>query len=244
MKVAALVFFTLACAAGGAAQSPASGDAPADVTVVKFNWQRLPRNTGWDAPTFPATSQSVEDLRGTPLPQESGVDRLPNPVGRSTSASSSRERRRASNSTALPPVSNDQPAIPNQTDTAPRPPARGGEEYIYRLRIKNGGVRRVESVDWEYVFFDPASGKELGRHRFVTPRRARPGETVTLDAPSLAPPSRTVPASSLDKKRGVFDERIVVRCIVYSDGTFARRDGAAEADCDGLRTFAAGARRP
>ncbi|MCA1613000.1 MAG: hypothetical protein LC800_02360 [Acidobacteria bacterium] len=243
MKRGVHVFlFLLLCAAAGTAQTPtpAAAESPAGVAVIKFNWERVPEDTGWDAPAFPVTSQTVEDPRG--------ADRAPVGSGRTSSVNSTRERGTLRGAPA--PVSAELPATQTQSapPSPPTPqrhpmPARGKGAYVYRLRLKNGGERRVESVDWEYLFLDPETKKELARHRFTSPQRAKPSETFTLKALSASPPSRVVTASALGKKRKPFDERIVVRCVAYADGTFARREGAAESDCDGLREVASRARR-
>jgi hypothetical protein len=248
-KCSNLFFLVLACAAAATAQtSPTVGqqsptvsaDAPAGVTVVKFNWERVPRRAVWESPAGSAADQTVENPRsgGIPLPVRND-DGKPVPIGPSSSAAQrERERSQASrNSTSA--IGSERLGSNNS-----RPgPASGVADYLYQLRITNGGERRVESVDWEYLFLEPGTQKELGRHRFLSPRRAKPGETFTLKVGSLSPPARVVSAVSLDKKRKPFDERIVVRCVAYSDGTFARRAGAAEADCDSLREASERARR-
>lgn len=243
-----VVLFLLLCAAVGAAQTPtpAAADSPAALAVVKFNWERVPEDTGWDAPAFPAANQSVEDPRGNPPGQGSMA-----PLGGRTSSINNTRDRGHTLRGAPPPASAEPPATMTQSapaPTSPTPPrhpmpARGKGAYVYRLRLKNGAASRVESVDWEYLFLDPETKKELGRHRFVSRRRAKPAETFTLDAASVSPPSRVVPASSLGRKGKTFDERVVVRCVAYADGTFVRREGAAESDCDGLREAASRAPR-
>jgi len=236
-----VLLFLLLCAAAGPAQTspspPAAADAPANVTVVKFNWERIQRPTEWDAPVNSAASQTVEDGRASTIPQEPSGSRAPAPLGGSSSTAS---RGRTPTTGRGAAMSGDG----NRPSDTPQPALeRGAADYVYQLRITNGGERRVESVDWEYVFLDPGTKKELGRHRFLSPRRAKPGETFTLTAPSLSPPARVVSAVAIDKKRKPFDERVVVRCVAYADGTFARREGAAEADCDALREATARAQR-
>ncbi len=233
--------FLLLCAAAGAAQTtpPTAADAPANVAVVKFNWERIPRRSEWDAPVSSAVNQKIDDPRPGPVPAETSDNRAPAPFGRSTS-SSQRERERSQASRDSTSAAGGERPGSNASQSRP---ASGVADYVYQLRITNGGKLRVEGVDWEYLFLDPGTKQELGRHRFLSPRRAKPGETFTLKGESLSPPTRVVPAGSLDKKRKPFDERVVVRCVAYADGTFARREGAAEADCDSLREATARAER-
>ena len=238
-----VLIFLLCCAGRGPAQSAppaAAADAPPGVAVVKFNWERIQRRTEFDNSVYSAASQTVEDPRAGTLPQDTGTLRLPAPVGRSSSATRDSARQGRSTVVTAAPSGSD----PNAAQgSRPAPGGGAADDHVYQLRIKNGGERRVESVDWECLFLDPGTKKELGRHRFITARRVKPGETLTLAAASASPPTRVVSAAALDKKRKAFDERVVVRCVAYADGTFARRDGAPETDCDGLREAATRARR-
>lgn len=72
----------------------------------------------------------------------------------------------------------------------------------------------------------------MARHRFQSFRRAKPGKSLTLSVILASPPTRFVNASAA---RGggssLFEGRIVVRCVDYSDGTVRWRDGGGEADC-------------
>ena len=235
-----VLILMLCCAGRGPAQSAppaAAADAPPGVSVVKFNWQRIQRRTESDSALYSAATPT-EDPRLGSVSQETGTLRLPNPAGRSSSVGG-RDAARASRH----PVVTATPTGNDQSGAQQPASERDAADYVYQLRIRNDGERRVESVDWEYLFRDPDTKKELGRHRFISTRRAKPGETLTLAAPSPSPPSRVVSAAALDKKRRPFEESVVVRCVAYADGAFARREGAPETDCDGLREAAARARR-
>lgn len=253
-KCSNLFFFMLACAVAVAAQtSPTAGqpsstsstaaaaaDAPAGVTVVKFNWEHIRRPAEWDAPAASsAAGQTVENPRSGGIPEETSRSRVPRVFG-GTAPTTSRTRTTATTGeSAATSGGRDRPS----STPPPTPGQRGAADYFYQLRLTNGGERRIESVDWEYLFLEPGTRKELGRHRFLSPRRAKPGETFTLKVGSLSPPARVVSAVSLDKKRKPFDERVVVRCVAYDDGTFARREGTAETDCDALREASERARQ-
>jgi hypothetical protein len=46
-------------------------------------------------------------------------------------------------------------------------------------------------------------------------------------------------AAARGGKSNLFEERIVVRCVAYSDGTVRWRDGGGEADCADIKSAAA-----
>jgi hypothetical protein len=215
----------LCVAAAYAAQSPAVSDAPAGVAVEKFNWRNTTYRPGWDNSSVSADSQSLEDLRTLPS-QDLGVSRTPTPNGMPPTRP--RERTTESGNSTKSRVSDVSAASPSLSK-------QRKEEYAYQVQIRNAGEATIEAVDWEYLFLDTATGDELARHRFQTFRRARPGKSVTLVGASGAPPTRVISAASLGGKRKFFEERIVVRCVAYSDGTVRWRAGGAESDCDEIK---------
>jgi hypothetical protein len=117
----------------------------------------------------------------------------------------------------------------------PRPPVgRRVEQYVYQAKVRNDGPRKVTAVEWEYVFADPVTQKELARRRFQSLRRIKPGANATLSGTSKFPPSRVVSAGGLAKNsRSPFDERVVIRCVAYSDGAVWKGAGAGS-DCERL----------
>jgi hypothetical protein len=223
----------LCLAAGAAAQLPAAtSDAPDGVAVLKFNWRNVTYRPGWDVSNVSADSHSLEDLRTLPS-QDLGISRMPAPVGVSTRRPRERPEHPTSSSPPQAPI----------TASAPSGPPGRREEYSYQAQIRNAGEATIEAVDWEYVFLDATTGSEMARHRFQTFHRARPGKSLTLVGTSAAPPTRIVNAASQGGKRSAFEERVVVRCVAYSDGSVRWRAGGAEGDCDAIKTAASQARR-
>ena len=59
-----------------------------------------------------------------------------------------------------------------------------GTDYVFkydaRLRVKNAGARAVKSIEWEHVFYDGETGRDLKRYRLQLKQRVAPGETLTL----------------------------------------------------------------
>ena len=77
-----------------------------------------------------------------------------------------------------------------------------GKAYVFKYRatltLKNAGARAVKSVNWDYVFADPETGKELARYRVETRSSLRPGQTLTLAKDILIDPkepTRHVPTA-------------------------------------------------
>lgn len=223
----------LAAAFVTVAQTPAPAEAPAGVSVLKYNWRNATYRPGWDSSGMSAADQSVEDLR-TSGSNDLGAPRVASPV----LGPSGRQRDRVEDRVAAAaPTEGRKADIPVDKPSGPK---SRKEEYTYQVQIKNAGEATIEAVDWEYLFVDGLTGGEMARHRFQSFRRAKPGKSLTLSGTSAAPPTRVVSAATAQSgKSNLFEERIVVRCVAYSDGTVRWREGGGEADCADIKAAAA-----
>lgn len=96
--------------------------------------------------------------------------------------------------------------------------------FSYKAALRNNSPRAVREIDWDYVFFDAATGAEVGRHQFTSEGKLAPGKQREFSFIITAPPSKTISVYSLNDKerRGVTDRVVVVR-VLYEDGTEWRR---------------------
>ena len=217
----------LAFAVGLSAQSPIEPDTPAGVSVLKFNWHKLTYREGWDAPQDPATSHELDPRNDSS--RDSGPGQVPTAVGtvpytRASDRTWERKRPRA--------TTENQSTVGDQS-------TRSGklEEYTYQVRIKNLSGKTIEAVDWEYLFLDSGTRSEFARHRFQSFRRAETGKSLTLVGTSFAPPTRVLNARH-DNKNKSLEESLVIRCVLYSDGTAGWRTTGTEGDCESIRKSA------
>lgn len=228
-----LLLLLLAAPSAASAQTPAPAEAPAGVSVTKYNWRNASYRPGWDSGGMSADSQGVEDLR-TLGSQDLGVSRAPAPIPSSAGRQRDRAEERVSAGASTEGRRNE------ISPTRPSGPKSRKEEYTYQVQIRNAGEATIEAVEWEYLFLDSLTGGEMARHRFQTFRRAKPGKSLTLSGTSAAPPTRVVNAAAArNGMDSLFEERIVVRCVAYSDGTVRWRDGGGEADCADIKAAAA-----
>lgn len=96
--------------------------------------------------------------------------------------------------------------------------------FSYKASLRNSGARAVTEVDWDYVFFDAATGLEVGRHQFTSEGRLDPGKKRDFGFLIAAPPSKTISVHSLNdgERRGV-NARVVLVRVLYADGSVWRR---------------------
>jgi hypothetical protein len=96
--------------------------------------------------------------------------------------------------------------------------------YLYEVKFSNGGAKKIRSLVWEYVLFDAATRREVGRHSFETKADISAGKTKSLLGLSTSPPATVVDVKQSDKEsQGQFSERVEIQRVVYDDGTIWER---------------------
>jgi hypothetical protein len=196
-----------------AAQTSTDVNHPPDVSVIRFYWRERPKRPEPDYFMFSAANSTTEGTPAQPPPAVKQV--TPNIPARNISTS--RE-------ISLPPPSK------GTTQTPP------DKFFYYQVRVKNTGAKRIEALSWDYVFTDPATKKDLDSHSFESFVRIKSNKTSTLVGEAVAPPTKIVTVGGLKKdNRNPFDERVSIRCVLYSDGTLWTNTTIAGNDCTNLR---------
>jgi hypothetical protein len=91
------------------------------------------------------------------------------------------------------------------------PPLSTYTGYIYEIKVKNVGERRINGMTLEYVFTDPETQQVVGRRQLTSARTLRAGEVKTLIFRSKVPPTGTVDARRPDKEPRFKEEVMVTR---------------------------------
>ena len=126
----------------------------------------------------------------------------------------------------------------------PSAPSRVLFLYVYSMKIKNTGSKEIEGIAWDYVFVDPATSAELGRHQFLSFEKVEPDKTATFQSEQRAPPVRTVRTQMADdNKQGKLSEKSVIKCVLYADGATWRDANTSEDICNLLKKGKAGLSR-
>jgi hypothetical protein len=78
-------------------------------------------------------------------------------------------------------------------------------------------------VSWDYVFLDPETKQEMGRHHFTSKTNIQPGGVQTMTSKLISPPTGAVDARTAAKKTSdLYTEQIVIRKIEFVDGSVWR----------------------
>ncbi|HEX8685907.1 MAG TPA: hypothetical protein VF736_07300 [Pyrinomonadaceae bacterium] len=204
MKAFGAILLSLLAAAPAAAQQPAGAPAPAEahgVSVVKASWRRQFYNPALEDDPLRATDDTAQLQRERRDTMRDNNER----------SKTGRER--------LPMPTRPSDGTVGIVESDPR------VSYLYQIKVVNRGAKKIRSVVWEYVLFDPATGREVGRHSFETKAGIGVGKDQTLSARSELPPASVVDVKKTDKEaRGQYSERVEIRRVLYEDGTVWERE--------------------
>jgi hypothetical protein len=98
--------------------------------------------------------------------------------------------------------------------------------FSYRAKIQNASKKVIEIVFWEYQFKEKANPQTVGRRQFLCAVNIKPDKEKELLGLSLSGPSNVISVESLANKSGnLFDEKVVINRVEYTDGSiWQRRD--------------------
>jgi len=200
----------LVCTAVVGAQQSADSNS-AGVEILKLHWHkqvRLPNN--YDPAIIPTRGVFVDPASKAPssLPG-SGID------------------------ATRPPSSNPNTSVDSNI-FFPTTPRRLPVFYLYSMKIRNTGAKRIEAVAWTYEFVDRETKAEVGRHEFISYKKIAPGSAGVLENPLRSPPVRVVKATEAQASQPKLTERATIKCILFSDETTWHKGRADEAACKAL----------
>lgn len=239
MKMRVTVTLILLCAAVSMARAGADEGAsvsPRGVTILRFDWYENRHHSDWDK--YGAVDASQNGTVAPPMTAPAGQARV------GTEVSAGRRHGSGNSDTSQRVTRADDPgAPPSATSAIPvtGPPlmSRKGVEYVYRVKLRNDGEKAISAVDWEYQFLNPDTGQEIAHHRFESLGGVKPGKSRTLESTSVAPPARVVSADALGRDgKARYKERVVIRCVAYSDGSVSWHDSGDPDDCARLKRLA------
>jgi hypothetical protein len=107
------------------------------------------------------------------------------------------------------------------------------QTFVYSVEINNGGPKAIKAIRWDYIIGDSKTGEELGSHEFESLEKIARDKTKRLNARSRTSPTRIVRIQVNDKASTV--ERVVLKCIVYDDGSLWQQAGTPGRLCEGIR---------
>jgi hypothetical protein len=202
MKTLVSLLLFAALAHAGQAQAPDPSNPPG-VELVKHSWSK--ERIDWERDPFAGVLESFDDARMRMRNEKRIED-----AKRAGSPEADKIRREAKADEAL--------IRARHQGKTPR------YVFAYKASVKNGGAKAIKEIDWDYVFFDAATGEELGRHQFTSEGKIGPGKRKELSFLISSPPTRTVSVYSLnDKEHDAIRGQVILLRVAYDDGSAWRR---------------------
>jgi hypothetical protein len=119
------------------------------------------------------------------------------------------------------------------SDDSPAVAFRRGPFFQYSVEIQNDGVKPIKAIRWEYIIVDSKTNEELGSHEFENFDRVGLSKAKLLNAKSPSQPTRVVPVQVT--ANSATTERVVLKCVIYEDGSLWKQRETAEQVCEALR---------
>ena len=213
MKTFGTFLLLLLLAAPAAAQTAtwaAEGGETHGVSVIKTSWRKYFYNPALDEDPLRGAREASqlererkETLRTNAIRQQQGRERLP-----------------------VPSRTLEERVYGKQVSG----PSENFNYYAYEVKVLNTGKKKIKSLEWDYVVFDPATQREVGRHSFETKADIVLGKGKTLVGWSEMPPASVVDARKPEagkrsdkESHAQFTERVDIRRVVYEDGAVWER---------------------
>ena len=103
-------------------------------------------------------------------------------------------------------------------------PIPESDTFQYKLEVQNPTAVSIRSLVWDYVFKDPYSGEEIGRVRFLSPERIKPGAKKRLQGFTVIPPANVISTAALREGGRISSEFVEIIQIRFSDKSVWQND--------------------
>lgn len=109
---------------------------------------------------------------------------------------------------------------------AKRSSVKDSDLFLYKVKVRNGDAKTVKNVYWEYQIIDPASPNSASRRQFFCDQKIKTNGVAVFEVLSpVAPVARTISAKAAGAPKPVFEEKVVINRIEYTDSSAWQRDG-------------------
>jgi hypothetical protein len=108
--------------------------------------------------------------------------------------------------------------------------------FLYSLELRNDTSKSIRAILWDYLIIDSKANEELGRHEFVSFEKVGRGGARTITVRSRLLPSRLVTVEDSPPTTTLtVVERVVLKCVVFDDGSVWQQTPTLGQSCEALR---------
>lgn len=182
------------------AQNSTETPAPPDVQVLKFSWSK--ERIGWERDPFGGPVENYDEMR-VRMRNERRIQ----------------EAKATGNTIEVDKITREAKADDANIERI-RQKAPPRYVFMYKASVKNTGAKTIKLIDWDFIFLEPDSDREIERHQFTNDVKISPGKTKEMSVLIRRPPTRTVSVYALGKDEHLsIKGRVDIVRIEYSDGS-------------------------
>jgi hypothetical protein len=208
MRTLLLLSFLLSFVSPSQGQNAAGSDEGSSVVVIEFKWFKT-RQT-MRKPELASTAPAAAMIPENKVLQRN--ERAKAPIGVRDPNADTIDGRSAALEKNV------------QESRSPRPIIVDG--FTYQAKVRNASTKVIEIVFWEYQFKELSNPTNVVRRQFLCGVNIKPAKEKELQAFSASGPSDVISMESLTNKTGnLFEEKVVINRVEYTDGSILQRKG-------------------
>ena len=162
---------------------------------------------------------------------ENPDNQTPNPAQTAmTPANRNFERNRRINDPVGAPAPNEgtvearSAALGKTVQESRSPKSKYVDGFMYQVKMRNESAKTIEILFWEYQFKERANPANAASRQFLCGVIIKPNKEKELSVFTTFSPSSLISVDSLDdKSESLFEEKILINRVEYSDGTIWQR---------------------
>ena len=199
MKILAIALLLTSITAVVDGQTALPAQDASGVLALKHSWTKQRR--GWEKDPFSGPIENMDEMRARARAEKRIED-----AKRGNPAEVDKLKREARADAAI---------VATQHRNKP-----SRYVFVYKVTVKNTGLKTIKAVDWDYVFLDGSTENEIDRQQFTSEESVDPGKTRVLTVVVDRPPTKTISVEALNKReRDTLGEKVVIMRIEYADGS-------------------------
>jgi hypothetical protein len=206
MRTLLLLSFLLFFVSPSQGQNAAGSDEGSSVIVIEFEWSKS--SQAIRKPESASTAPAAAMIPDNKVWQRN--ERAQAPVGVRDPNVDTIDGRSA--------------ALEKNVQESRSPKSKTVDGFTYQVKVRNASTKVIEIVFWEYQFKELSNPTNVVRRQFLCGVNIKPAKEKELQAFSVSGPSDVISVESLTNKSGnLFEEKVVINRVEYTDGSILQR---------------------
>jgi hypothetical protein len=115
-------------------------------------------------------------------------------------------------------------ALEKSVQEARSPKSTPVDGFLYQVKLRNANTKAIEVLFWEYQFVERSNPSNVVSRQFLCGVNIKPDKEKELKVFSTHSPSNLISVGSLtDKSGNLFEEKVLINRVEYTDGSIWQR---------------------